>query len=67
MNQASLRKWAEYAEKAISKAQEIEEARTGAKPTVDIRDIEYETEAVEEHANVLLKPNPATDRLFCSK
>jgi hypothetical protein len=28
---ASLRKWAEYAEKAISKAQEIEEARTGAK------------------------------------
>ena len=31
-NQAkSLRKWAEYAEKAIAKAQEIEEARTGAK------------------------------------
>ena len=30
---ASLRKWAEYAEKAISKAQEIEEARTGAKAT----------------------------------
>ena len=28
---ASLRKWAEYAEKGISKAQEIEEARTGAK------------------------------------
>ena len=28
---ASLRKWAEYAEKAISKAKEIEEARTGAK------------------------------------
>ena len=28
---ASLRKWAEYAEKAISKAQEIEEARTGAR------------------------------------
>ena len=28
---ASLRKWAEYAEKAIAKAQEIEEARTGAK------------------------------------
>jgi hypothetical protein len=28
---ASLRKWAEYAEKAIIKAQEIEEARTGAK------------------------------------
>jgi hypothetical protein len=27
----SLRKWAEYAEKAIAKAQEIEEARTGAK------------------------------------
>ena len=27
----SLRQWAEYAEKAISKAQEIEEARTGAK------------------------------------
>tara|TARA_A100001391_G_scaffold197354_1_gene177349 strand:- start:189 stop:587 length:399 start_codon:yes stop_codon:yes gene_type:complete len=27
----SLRKWAEYAEKAISKAKEIEEARTGAK------------------------------------
>ena len=28
---ASLRKWAEYAKKAIAKAQEIEEARTGAK------------------------------------
>ena len=28
---ASLRKWADYAEKAIAKAQEIEEARTGAK------------------------------------
>tara|TARA_B000000557_G_scaffold203076_1_gene168478 strand:+ start:1472 stop:1873 length:402 start_codon:yes stop_codon:yes gene_type:complete len=28
---ASLRKWAEYAEKAISKAKEIEKARTGAK------------------------------------
>ena len=27
----SLRKWAEYAEKAIAKAKEIEEARTGAK------------------------------------
>ena len=26
----SLRKWAEYAEKAITKAKEIEEARTGA-------------------------------------
>jgi hypothetical protein len=31
-NQAkSLRKWAEYAEKAIAKAQEIKEARTGAR------------------------------------
>ena len=31
-NQArSLRKWAEYAEKAIAKAQEIEETRLGAK------------------------------------
>src|SRR5210317_1458790 len=31
-NQArSLRKWAEYAEKAISKAKEIEQERTGAK------------------------------------
>ena len=31
-NQAtSLRKWAEYAETAIAKAKEIEEARTGAK------------------------------------
>ena len=31
-NQAkSIRQWAEYAEKAIAKAQEIEEARTGAK------------------------------------
>jgi hypothetical protein len=28
---ASIRKWAEYAEKAIAKAQEIQEARTGAK------------------------------------
>jgi hypothetical protein len=27
----SIRKWAEYAEKAISKAKEIEEKRTGAK------------------------------------
>jgi len=27
----SLRKWADYAEKAIAKAQEIEKARTGAK------------------------------------
>lgn len=27
----SIRKWAEYAEKAIAKAKEIEEARTGAK------------------------------------
>jgi|TARA_X000001388_G_C2204581_1_gene112621 hypothetical protein len=27
----SIRKWAEYAEKAISKAKEIEERRTGAK------------------------------------
>ena len=31
-NQAkSIRQWAEYAEKAIAKAQKIEEARTGAK------------------------------------
>ncbi len=31
-NQArSIRKWADYAEKAIAKAKEIEEARTGAK------------------------------------
>ena len=31
-NQAtSLRKWAKYAEKAISKAKELEESRTGAK------------------------------------
>ena len=30
---ASIRKWAEYAEKAIAKAKEIEEARTGAKAT----------------------------------
>ena len=29
----SLRKWAEYAETAIAKAKEIEEARTGAKTT----------------------------------
>ena len=29
----SLRKWAEYAETAIAKAKEIEEARTGAKAT----------------------------------
>ena len=29
----SLRQWAEYAEKAIAKAQEIEEERTGAKAT----------------------------------
>jgi len=28
---ASIRKWADYAEKAIAKAKEIEEARTGAK------------------------------------
>ena len=28
---ASLRKWADYAQKAIAKAQEIDEARTGAK------------------------------------
>ena len=28
---ASIRKWAEYAEKAIAKAKEIEESRTGAK------------------------------------
>ena len=28
---ASIRKWAEYAETAIAKAKEIEEARTGAK------------------------------------
>ena len=27
----SIRKWADYAEKAIAKAKEIEEARTGAK------------------------------------
>jgi hypothetical protein len=27
----SLRKWAEYAEKAINKAKELEESRTGAK------------------------------------
>ena len=33
-NQArSLRKWAEYAEKAIAKAQELEENRTGSKAT----------------------------------
>ena len=33
-NQAkSLRKWAEYAEKAIAKAQALEEARTGSKAT----------------------------------
>ena len=30
---ASIRKWAEYVEKAIAKAKEIEEARTGAKAT----------------------------------
>ena len=30
---ASIRKWAEYAEKAISKAKALEEERTGAKAT----------------------------------
>lgn len=30
---ASLRQWAEYAEKAIAKAQELEEGRTGSKAT----------------------------------
>ena len=65
---ASLRKWAEYAEKAISKAKEIEEEQE-QKPQVDIQDIEYETEAVEEHANVLFKPNlgPQTDFLAASE
>ena len=34
-NQArSLRKWAEYAEKAIAKAKEIEEERTGARVSI---------------------------------
>ena len=39
------------------------------KPTVDIQDIKYETEAVEEHANVLFKPNPGpqTDFLAASE
>ena len=39
------------------------------KLTVDIQDIEYETEAVEEHANVLFKPNPGpqTDFLAASE
>ena len=32
----SLRQWAEYAEKAISKAKEIEESRTGAKEVAAI-------------------------------
>lgn len=32
----SLRQWAEYAEKAISKAKEIEESRTGAKEAAAI-------------------------------
>ena len=32
----SLRQWAEYAEKAISKAKEIEESRTGAKEAATI-------------------------------
>ena len=40
----SLRKWAEYAEKAISKAQELEQKRTGAR-----------TDATEDNRNEYIK------------
>ena len=60
----SLRKWAEYAETAIAKAKEIEEARTGAKAKPQIEEVSYETSDVEEHANVLFKPNPGPQTEF---
>ena len=39
------------------------------KPTVEVKEVEYEAEAIEEHANVLFKPNPGpqTDFLAASE
>ena len=39
------------------------------KPTVEVKEVEYEVEAIEEHANVLFKPNPGpqTDFLAASE
>ena len=34
------------------------------KPTVEIEEVSYETSSIEEHANVLFKPNPGPQTEF---
>ena len=34
------------------------------KPTVEIEEVEYESSSIEEHANVLFKPNPGPQTEF---
>ena len=60
----SLRKWAEYAEKAINKAKEIEESRTGATSEARVKETIVESLPIEESRNIIFKPNEGPQTAF---
>ena len=51
------------------KRKPLKKKEQAQKPTVEVKEVEYEAEAIEEHANVLFKPNPGpqTDFLAASE
>ena len=51
------------------KRKPLKKKEQAQKPTVEIAEVEYETSNIEEHANVLFKPNagPQTDFLAASE
>ena len=51
------------------KRKPLKKKEPAPKPTVEIQDVSYETEAIEEHANVLFKPNagPQTEFLAAAE
>ena len=70
----SLRRWADYAKKAIAKAEEIDNKRLGAKAEASKEeqaqpkpDPVVDTSSIEEQHNVIFKPNagPQTDLPSC--
>ena len=69
-NQAkSLRKWAEYAEKAIAKAQEIEAQEQVQEQAAEVESVSYETSSIEEQLMYCsnLMPGPQTEFLAASE
>ena len=51
------------------KRKPLKKKEPAQKPAVEIQDVSYETEAIEEHANVLFKPNkgPQTEFLAAAE